>query len=35
MPHHENTPTFEANIKKDKNTFIESLLEVRNPIRDM
>ena len=34
MPHHENTPTFEATFKKDKSTFIEAFLELGNPFQE-
>ena len=34
MPHHENTPTFEATFKKDKSDFIETFLELGNSFQE-
>ena len=34
MPHHENTPTFEATFKKDKSDFIEAFLELGNSFQE-
>ena len=34
MPHHGNTPTFEATFKKDKNAFVEAFLEIRNHFQE-
>ena len=33
MPHHENTPTFEATFKKGKSAFTEAFLELGNPFQ--
>ena len=35
MTHHENTPTFKATFKKDKNAFIEVFLEAESILRSL